>query len=127
MSRRRMQSRLQEAAGCRAARVVVARLLAAVLRAVLVLRTVVAALLVVVLRAAVSPAAPRGRTGAGARWPTTSGAPSAPSCALATSAPHCPQCASVLPLASVSSPPHSGQGVVSGRSQATKSHAGKFA
>ena len=45
-------------------------------------------LAVVVLRAAVAPAARRGRSGAGARWPTTSGVPSWPP---ATSAPHAPQ------------------------------------
>ena len=55
-----------------------------------------------------------GRAAAGSRWPTTSGAPSR---APATSAPQRTQAASARPLGWVSSPPHSGQGSGSGRSQ----------
>src|SRR5258706_772218 len=57
----------------------------------------------------------------GARWPTTTGAPSS---APRTCAPHFTQAASVRPLPSVSRPPHSGQGTGSGRSHTAKVHVG---
>jgi hypothetical protein len=76
----------------------------------------------VVARAVAGRAVARGRRiSLRSRWPTTSGVPSV---APVTSAPHLTHIASVLPFASVSSPPHSGQGSGSGRSHAANEQVG---